>query len=229
MLAEPPRIAPMLAATGALPAGLPGWAAEVKWDGQRCIATIDADGRLALASRGGHDITSRYPELADLPELVGRPAVLDGEIVVPGPDGRPDFWRLLSRAQTSNPAAARRAARTRPATLMLFDLPWIDGELLARAPWTERRARLEALLPPGPTGAVVRVPPAWIGSGAVEAALTFTAAHRLEGCVAKRMTSTYEAGRRSRNWIKHRFDWPGGHAPAADPETMRPTTREPSE
>jgi ATP-dependent DNA ligase len=34
----PPRLAPMLASSGSTPAG-DGWAAEVKWDGFRIIAT----------------------------------------------------------------------------------------------------------------------------------------------------------------------------------------------
>lgn len=83
----------MLASSGSRPPG-GGWVAEVKWDGFRIVATV-ADGRLSLRSRPGSNATGWFPELAELPPaLEGREAVLDGEVVICGPDGRPAFHLL---------------------------------------------------------------------------------------------------------------------------------------
>jgi bifunctional non-homologous end joining protein LigD len=66
------------------------WAAEVKWDGFRIIATVSGSG-LSLRSRPGSNATDWFPELADVPPgLEGHDAVLDGEVVI-CQNGRPAF------------------------------------------------------------------------------------------------------------------------------------------
>ena len=43
------------------------WALEMKWDGIRAIVTVDPDARTwSVRTRGGHDVTAGYPELAEL-------------------------------------------------------------------------------------------------------------------------------------------------------------------
>lgn len=56
------------------------WIFELKWDGQRGIATVK-DGAVVIQSRTGKtDLTERYPQIAE--ELSGLPnCVLDGELV----------------------------------------------------------------------------------------------------------------------------------------------------
>ena len=63
--AMPPRYAPMLATDASeLPAG-DGWAFEIKWDGVRAMAEVEA-GAAVLRNRRGGLITDRYPELEPL-------------------------------------------------------------------------------------------------------------------------------------------------------------------
>jgi len=70
------------------------WAFEVKWDGVRALVQTGA-GELRIASRGGENVTARYPELAGLAaELGERRVVLDGEIVAFEDSGRPSFQLL---------------------------------------------------------------------------------------------------------------------------------------
>jgi bifunctional non-homologous end joining protein LigD len=64
-------------------------------------------------------------------------------------------------------------------------------------PWTERRARLESL---GLDGEAWRTSTAWPGEGSALSAATRDKG--LEGVMAKKMDSAYEAGRRSRCWVK---------------------------
>ena len=72
------------------------------------------------------DYTATYPELAELVEVVGdHAAVIDGEIVALGPDGRSHFEQLKNHGRTD--AAAH---------YMAFDLPCLDGESLIDRPYT---------------------------------------------------------------------------------------------
>jgi bifunctional non-homologous end joining protein LigD len=79
----------------------------------------------------------------------------------------------------------------------VFDLLEVEGEPLVERPFTERRERLAALVVPG--DGFVKISEAFAdGAGLLEAAR----AQGLEGVVAKRATSRYEEGRRSRSWLK---------------------------
>ena len=53
-------------------------------------------------------------------DLSGRSAILDGEIVHPGPDGRPMFYELMRRRG--------------PFCFYAFDLLWLDGSDLRDRP-----------------------------------------------------------------------------------------------
>ena len=66
-------------------------------------------------------------------ELAGRSAILDGEIVRPGPDGRPMFYELMRRRG--------------PFCFYAFDLVWLDARDLRGRPLLERKALLRKLLP----------------------------------------------------------------------------------
>jgi bifunctional non-homologous end joining protein LigD len=192
----PEKVEPMLARSGELPGG-DGWAFEVKWDGVRAIGFAEG-GRLRLASRLGRDITPRYPELRELGRVLGsREAVLDGEVIAFGDDGRPSFQRLQSRMHLASESAVRRAAASSPVTYVIFDLLFLEGRSLCDLPYEERRARLLEL---DLNGAAWQTPAHHVGHG--EALLAATRANGLEGLVAKRLDSTYATGSRSRAWVK---------------------------
>jgi bifunctional non-homologous end joining protein LigD len=193
----PQRIEPMLARTGPLPPEDGRWAYEIKWDGVRAIGYAGA-GRLRLESRNGRDITPRYPELRELGrELGSREAVLDGEVVAFGADGRPSFQRLQGRMHLASDHAVRRLARTEPVTYVIFDLLYLDGRLLLDEPYTERRERLLEL---GLAGPAWQTPAHHVGDGA--ALLEASRAQGLEGIIAKRLDCPYTPGRRSPGWVK---------------------------
>jgi bifunctional non-homologous end joining protein LigD len=193
----PERIEPMLARTGPLPADEAGWAFEIKWDGVRAIGFAEG-GRLRLANRTGRDITSRYPELRELGRaLAGREAVLDGEVVAFGEDGRPSFQKLQRRMHLTSEHAVRRLAAEDPVAYVVFDLLWLDGRSLLALGYGQRRERLLALGLQGPTW---QVPAHHLGDGA--ALLEASRAQGLEGIIAKRVDAPYTPGRRSPVWVK---------------------------
>ncbi|MET4223665.1 ATP-dependent DNA ligase [Oerskovia enterophila] len=180
------------------------WAYEMKWDGFRVVAQVTGAGddtpSVRLVSRSGKDMTLTYPELQDLAVRVpvaDLPVVVDGEIVALDARGRPSFRRLQQRANLTK-AGDVAAARTKVGVeLMLFDVLSVAGRSLVRRTYDERREILEDLVDGSGT---VHVPPAFDGD--LAGAVATSRQLGLEGVVAKRRTSTYTAGRRSRSWIK---------------------------
>jgi bifunctional non-homologous end joining protein LigD len=195
--AEMPReVTPMLAVAAERPPAEPGWLYEIKWDGVRALCFLGPEG-LRIVSRKGAPMDRQYPELAVLPHHVeAGAAILDGEIVALDEQGRPRFERLQPRILASEPGAIAHLARTRPVTLYVFDLLYLDGYDLRPAPLTERKRLLASILRPGPA---VRLSEHFETGGAE----LFEAARRndLEGIVAKRAASPYVAGR-SADWLK---------------------------
>ncbi len=195
--AEMPReITPMLAVSAEQPPAEPGWLYEIKWDGVRALCFLEPQG-LRIVSRKGTPMDRQYPELAVLPHHVeAAAAILDGEIVALDEQGRPSFERLQPRIMASEPGAIAHLARTRPVTLYVFDLLYLDGYDLRAAPLVERRRLLASILRPGPS---VRLSEHFEAGGTE--LLHAARANDLEGIVAKRAASPYAAGR-SADWLK---------------------------
>jgi bifunctional non-homologous end joining protein LigD len=190
-----PRLDPMLATLIDAPFDDDDWAYEPKWDGVRAAAVCDEESR--FISRNAKDITVAYPELHKLhDQLVAVDAVLDGEICAFA-DGVPSFETLQSRIHVRGEAEIKRLMKQIPVAYIAFDLIYLDGRDLTKVPYTERRELLEATLVTTPT---FQVSPSTIGAGT--ALFEVAREQRLEGIVAKRLTSRYEIGKRSKNWLK---------------------------
>jgi bifunctional non-homologous end joining protein LigD len=194
----PDLVRPMLAsAAKTLPPDDENWAFEFKWDGVRAVAYVDG-GRVRLLSRNDLDVTVSYPELRALGETFGsRPAILDGEIVAFDEDNRPSFGVLQERMHVADANRARRLAQRIPVAYLLFDVLYLDGHLTTELTYRQRRKLLESL---ELRGAHWQTPPWTEGRG--DEVLTAATQNGLEGVVAKRLDSTYQPGRRSRDWVK---------------------------
>jgi bifunctional non-homologous end joining protein LigD len=194
----PDLIRPMLAVAGPLPASDDGWAYEVKWDGIRAIVYVSG-GRARALSRTDKDVTGSFPELREAGEKLGaRPAVLDGELVALGPDGRPSFGRLQQRLQLSGRSQVTRRAREIPATYIVFDVLHLDGRSLLDLPYDERRKRLESL---GMSGGSLMTGDSFRDVAGADV-LAAARGLGLEGIVAKRRDAPYRPGKRSDTWLK---------------------------
>jgi ATP-dependent DNA ligase len=177
-----PPLPPQLARSAAsLPDG-EGWAYEPKWDGFRALAFVEGDS-LRLQSRGGKPLERYFPELRFPP---GR-YVLDGEIVIDGPDGRQDFDALSQRI---HPAASRieLLSRETPARFVAFDLLARDDEVLLERPFGERRIALEAL---------PLAPPVELTPCVREAEAARPWLEGAEGVIAKELAAAYQPGERT--------------------------------
>jgi bifunctional non-homologous end joining protein LigD len=196
----PASLQPMLAVAGAEPPDRdkPAWALEMKWDGVRALAFVEK-GKLRLMSRTGRDITMAYPELAGLGAATGRKQLLlDGEIVVFGADGWPEFEALQPRIHVRDGQQAARLAEQSPVTYLAFDLLQLDGRPLLDRPYRQRRAQLDELAISGPFW---QAPPSFPGEdfGALR---EVSRQHGMEGIMAKRLDSRYFSGGRSDAWLK---------------------------
>ncbi len=177
---------PMLATqTETLPRG-DDWLFEVKWDGYRALGYVRG-GEAKLVSRNGNDLTGRFPEAAkELAKAVRSPeCVVDGEVCALDDDGRPSF----SAMQQGKPET--------PIVYEVFDLLELDGKPVVDLPLTERRALLEELL--DRSNRTIQLS-ATFDDG--EALRTVAEEQKLEGVMAKRATSRYAVGGRSRDWLK---------------------------
>ena len=121
-------ITPMVARLVRDPFDREGWLFELKWDGFRAIAETDGQGAVKLYSRNHNDFKKRFPPIAQALAELGRPAILDGEIVALDEQGHPRFEWLVNRGPQRG-------------TLVyyVFDLLMLDGKDLRQlaAPETQ--------------------------------------------------------------------------------------------
>lgn len=192
----PRAIVPMKAVPAQKPPSGDDWLFEVKWDGVRAIAYVEG-GTLRLVSRNGNDMTRQYPELSVLPHhLAAESAVLDGEIAALDDRGLPSFARLQRRITVSDPAAVAALARRHPVAFYVFDLVYLDGYDLRDTPLADRKALLQQILK---ADNLIRYSQHFSGDG--QGFFEAVKAQGLEGIVAKRTQSRYQA-RRSGDWVK---------------------------
>jgi len=189
----------MLATAGPLPRDDAAWAFELKWDGVRALAFLDADG-VRLTSRNGNDLSDAFPELVAPGGPMAAPRmVADGEIVAFDQHGRPSFQLLQHRVHASGRSRSTAGPGV-PLAYVLFDLLVVDGTSLLSRPYAERRQHLEALDLETAGAVGWTLSPRFAGPGS--AVLESSVAQGLEGVVAKRLDSPYLPGRRTSSWIK---------------------------
>jgi ATP-dependent DNA ligase len=183
--ALPHFIPPMLAVMGQ-PFDSASHFFEIKWDGFRAAAMVEK-GSARLMSRKGIDLMPRYPALSALASLPPGLA-LDGELVV-FHDGKPSFERVAGYTSHGTDIIA----------FVAFDVLYENWRPRMDLPFEERRGMLVKLL----DGA--RCPHLMLSDGVVgdgKSLYEKMCAQGMEGVVAKRLSSTYAAGKRNGAWVK---------------------------
>jgi ATP-dependent DNA ligase len=138
-----PPVAPMLAELSReLPRG--DYLYEPKWDGYRCLIFRDG-AEIIFQSRNQRPLERWFPELVRaLRSRLPRKVVLDGEIVITGPNGL-DFDALSLRVHPSD-ARVDKLAREHPASFVAFDILALGSKDLRSQPMVRRRTSLEKAL-----------------------------------------------------------------------------------
>jgi bifunctional non-homologous end joining protein LigD len=216
--AMPRQIRPMLATLVDAPFSDAEWFYEVKWDGYRAVAFLEA-GKLRLVSRNQNELTNQFPELAGLAAgVAARTAVLDGEICALDEEGRPSFSLMQQRTgglgqyrrwhggNRSRAAASTRSTVTDPAVPIVyyaFDLLYLDGFDLRRVDLKERKNLLRYILGADKAGGTHNAGPVRYSAEFDDGIALYQAARArgLEGVIAKRRRSCY-LEKRSRDWLK---------------------------
>jgi ATP-dependent DNA ligase len=198
-LAVNPPVLPMLAKrVGELPPG-EGWIFEPKWDGFRTLVFRDGD-EVFIQSRDEKPLNRYFPELIDpLKAQLPERCVLDGEIVIAAPGGL-DFETLQMRL---HPAASRvkKLAVETPASVVFFDLLCENDRSLCEAPFSERRARMEALFKSA--AAPIHLTPATRDRDLAADWFRRFEGAGLDGVVAKKESGAYEPNKRVMLKVKH--------------------------
>jgi len=171
--------------TDAIPHG-DDWSFEVKWDGYRALGYV-RHGNAKLVSRNGNDLTERFAGVARALEHAAHSpnCVVDGEVCALDDQGRPSF-SLMQQGRPDTPIVYE-----------VFDVLELDGRTVVDQPLTQRRKLLDGLL--DPRDKTVRISAPFEDGDALFAAAQ---EQHLEGVMAKRDSSRYAEGRRTRDWLK---------------------------
>lgn len=165
------------------------WLYELKYDGYRIIAFVEAN-QARLITRNGNDFTRKFQAVASslLDLAAGRAMVLDGEIAITDAAGKTDFQALQNYMKTPKPQNL---------TYIVFDLLALEGEDLREKPLTVRKGMLETLLQNAPKKLFYSR--YILGKGKESFAAASEAG--MEGIIGKKVDSVY-SGSRNGDWIK---------------------------
>ncbi|MER9091509.1 ATP-dependent DNA ligase [Mesorhizobium sp. M0700] len=163
------------------------WIHEIKLDGYRTQIVINSPDDIRVFTKSGADWTSKYTGLVEAArELDVENAIFEGEAVVTGGNGLPDF------------DAMQKAVHNDPYAMILgaFDIMHLDGYDLRDIGCKARREILFGIIKPNSRIQFSEAIP-----GEPKAIFYLADQAGLEGIVSKRADSPYRSGPTS-NWLK---------------------------
>ncbi|MCK1716067.1 MULTISPECIES: DNA ligase D [unclassified Bradyrhizobium] len=164
------------------------WVYEIKADGYRAQLHLEHR-EVKVYSRAGYDWTEQFSSIAaSAAQLKAESTIIDGEAVVYGAGGLPDFQQLRREL------GSRRSERVR---YHAFDLLYLDGYDLRGAAYEDRKHLLQRLLKNAPETFIYVEALAADGNEILDKGCKLG----LEGLVAKRLGEPYRSGRQE-SWIK---------------------------
>lgn len=178
-------IKPMLAGISGKIFNSPDWIYELKWDGYRVLAHISGKGVL-LQSRNGIELNGKFRALALELGSLEHETILDGEVVVVGPDGVSRFGELQNYPEADGQLH-----------FYVFDMLYLNGHSMLDLPLLDRKSLIEAVI----SGMdITRYCDHIEGMG--NALFDRAIDVGMEGVMAKKKGSTYTLGARTEQWLK---------------------------
>jgi DNA ligase-1 len=181
-------VSPMLLKRVDEPFDSDDYISELKFDGIRLLLT-KFNNEIHLYTRHNNDVTAMFPEIYEglnIPDGT----ILDGEIIVPGENGAPDFESMMSRFRSSKGGHFVQ--------FCVFDVIYYKNENISSLPLMKRK---ELLLHELTFTNNHVVPVQWIeGNGKLY--FNLIKERNLEGIVLKRKDSKYHINKRSDEWLK---------------------------
>jgi bifunctional non-homologous end joining protein LigD len=179
----PKDVSPMLCTLIKEPFTDPKYLYEVKFDGYRIIGYVNK-GKVTLSSRSGLDYTQKYPSVAKELKKLDADVILDGEIVALNKEGHPDFDALQKNTGET------------PLAFYLFDLLYYKGYDVEDLPLIERKEILSRVIP---FNQILKFSDHFDDGMKL---YDLIKEQQMEGIVAKRKESKYQAGKRNNDWLK---------------------------
>ena len=179
-------VPPMLATATKKIFNDPNWIYELKWDGYRMLSNIES-GNVKLFSRKGISFNKKFSEILTDLEQIPYDVILDGEVVVLGKNGKPQFQALQNYG--SNTSGDLR--------YYVFDLLYLNGHSTMQLSVVERKSLLPDILE-GLEKTIYCDHIEGMGTAFYKKAID----QGMEGVIAKKADSEYSPGYRSEKWLK---------------------------
>ncbi len=173
---------------------------QPKYDGFRVQIHVEG-GDARIFSRNLENMTAMFPELvAAAVRLPVESVILDGEAIAYDPESEEylPFQQTMGRRRKQG---VDEFAQRAPLRAFVFDSMYHDGEDLTPRPYEERLATVDQVV----AGSDTLLAAPLVVTDSVEVLtreLLDNISRGLEGVVAKRMDSPYQAGARNFNWVK---------------------------
>ncbi|MHA1617390.1 MAG: ATP-dependent DNA ligase [Candidatus Njordarchaeales archaeon] len=171
---------------------------EYKFDGARVQIHVK-DGEVKIFSRRLTDVTKSLPDVVEIVKkgLRAREAVVEGEVVAIGENDKPlPFQHLMRRFRRVREIS--KMIHEIPVKLYLFDILYLDGELLIDSPYVKRREILSKVVNGIPLTPQIITDDPRIAENFLEKAIN----EGHEGLMAKKLDSKYTPGIRGKLWLK---------------------------
>jgi ATP-dependent DNA ligase len=184
------------------------WVYEPKWDGFRAIVFRDKD-YVHIQSRDNKPLERYFPELVPaFQECLPDKVVLDGEVIVAGPDGL-DFGVLQQRIHPAESRIKLLSEQT-PAGFVAFDVLAFGRKDLRSRSLPERREALLEILPGGKgipkfkRATQINTTPQSDSADEAQVWLETLEKIGLDGIIAKQLDVPYTEGKRVMVKVKQR-------------------------
>ena len=173
---------------------------QPKYDGLRVQIHKD-NKKVSIFSRNLESMTEMFPELvAAASNLKVKKVILDGEAIAYDPDSE-EFVPFQETTARRRKEGIAEMAVSVPMRAFVFDVMFRDGSDLTPLPYEQRFAIVEELL----RGSETLQPAPLMKTDSADVLtreLLDNISRGLEGIVAKRLDSPYQAGARNFNWVK---------------------------
>lgn len=188
------NISPMLISEMVDPFDSAEYIYEIKWDGIRCVSFLSTE--TDMRNKRNRLMAPIFPELQNLHMQVKTKCILDHELLVLM-NGVPDFYAIQKRTLMTNPFKIKLAADRYPASIIAYDILYYKDKDITMLPLIERKKYLQDVVIENNMISVSR----YIENNGI---LLFDLVKEkgLEGVVAKKKSSLYWQGKKSKEWIK---------------------------
>lgn len=176
------------------PFNSPDYIYELKLDGIRALAYLDKT--TEIRNKRNKSVTSIYPEINNIHKQIRYKCILDGELIVTQ-NGKPDFFEIQRRSLMTDEFKIKLASERKPVVFVVYDIIYYKNKEIIALPLMERKEILQKNVIENNSLIITR----FIEEKGIEF-FEQVAKQNLEGIVAKKKTSLYYYGKRTKEWLK---------------------------